>query len=107
MLVYAGIGLHTVITLAQEWSYATQVRNILDKHPKMKMFEFPMEVWKLHLKIHHRFLRFWTCFERATTNLREMQVTPLSDSDGHIPDNDADIETASPAPEPVLSLIHI
>ena len=101
MLVYACIGFHAAVTLSQAWAYATQVRNILDKNPKMKMNAFPMEVWKLHRKIHHRFLRFWTCFERATTNLQEMSATPLRDSDGDIPDNGADVEPASPAPEPV------
>ena len=49
----------------------------------MKMMAFPMEVWKLHRRVHHRFLKFWDCFrfQRAAVNLPELQPG-AGESDG-------------------------
>ena len=88
-----------LFTLTQAWAYATQVRTILDKNPKMKMLAFPMEVWKLHRRIHHRFLRFWNCFARATDNLPQMQDGAVRDGgSGSDPaDSDDVVDHSRPA----------
>ena len=61
----------------------------MDKNPKMKMMAFPMEIWKLHRRIHHRFLKYWSCFSRATDNLTQMS----GDAAGSVSD-DSDVEPA-------------
>ena len=59
----------------------------MDKNPKMKMMAFPMEIWKLHRRIHHRFLKYWSCFSRATDNLPQIS----GDAAGSVSD-DSDVE---------------
>ena len=61
----------------------------MDKNPKMKMMAFPMEIWKLHRRIHHRFLKYWSCFSRATDNLPQIS----GDAAGSVSD-DSDVEPA-------------
>ena len=37
----------------------------------MSMENFPYDVWRLHRKIHHRYLRFLACFKQAEEELEE------------------------------------
>ena len=46
-----------------------------------------MEIWKLHRRIHHRFLKYWSCFSRATDNLPQIS----GDAAGSVSD-DSDVE---------------
>ena len=40
----------------------------------MSMTNYPYNVWNLHRKLHHRYLRFQRCFEEAEEGLEEYQA---------------------------------
>ena len=44
--------------ITQAWATACAIRNILGKAPHMWLRDFPHDVWVLHRKLHHRFLKF-------------------------------------------------
>ena len=64
--------LHNQLSVTlQAWSFACAVRALLGLAPNMSMENFPYDVWKLHRKIHHRYLRFVACFKQAEEQLQE------------------------------------
>ena len=55
--------------MCQAWALACAIRNLLGKNPTMWMQDFPHDVWELHRKLHHRYLKFHKCFDDATAAL--------------------------------------
>ena len=53
----------------QAWAFACAVRQLLGKAPTMWMDSFPHDVWIMHRRLHHRYLRYHKCFDKATVNL--------------------------------------
>ena len=53
----------------QAWAFSCGVRHILNKAPAMWLKDFPHDVWVLHRKLHHRFLKFRKSFRAATDRL--------------------------------------
>ena len=53
----------------QAWAFSCGVRHILNKAPAMWLKDFPHDVWVLHRKLHHRFLKFRKSFRAATERL--------------------------------------
>jgi hypothetical protein len=50
----------------QAWAFATAARKMLGKSPPMSISNFDREVWVLHRKLHHRYIKYVKSFERAT-----------------------------------------
>ena len=44
--------------MIQAWATACGIRRILGKAPHMWLRDFPHDVWVLHRKLHHRFLKY-------------------------------------------------
>ena len=44
---------------------------MLGENPKMNMMNFPRDVWILHRKLFHRFLKHFQCFKNATEQLED------------------------------------
>ena len=59
------------IIYSQAWAFSAAVRRLLGKSPPMNMLSFPKDVWVLHRKLHHRFLKFKKRFIAATEDLRD------------------------------------
>ena len=53
----------------------------LDKSPLMNMNNFPPDVWELHRKLFHRFLKYKKYFIKATKKLPEYQKAMLTDTE--------------------------
>ena len=51
----------------------------LDKSPLMNMTNFPADVWELHRKLFHRFLKYRKYFVKATRNLSEYKKAEDTD----------------------------
>jgi hypothetical protein len=50
----------------QAWAFSCGVRHILHKNPTMWLRDFPHDVWVLHRKLHHRYLKHRKSFRAAT-----------------------------------------
>ena len=48
-------------------------RRMMEKSPNMNMLNFDKEVWSIHRKLHHRFLKHRKLFVAATEDLAEYQ----------------------------------
>ena len=59
--------------MIQAWAFACGVRKVLDKAVPMNMKRFPHEIWVLHRRLHHRFLRQQARVATSTTKLSEYQ----------------------------------
>ena len=59
--------------MIQAWAFACGVRKILDKAVPMNMNRFPHDIWALHRRLHHRFLRQQARVATSTTKLSEYQ----------------------------------
>jgi hypothetical protein len=57
----------------QAWAFASGARLVLGKSPLMNMDNFSPEVWRLHRRLFHRFLKYKKSFIKATENLVEYQ----------------------------------
>ena len=57
--------------MIQAWAFACGVRKIIDKSVPMNMKKFPHDIWTLHRRLHHRFLRQEARVALATTKLPE------------------------------------
>ena len=57
--------------MIQAWAFACEVRQILNKSPPMNMNNFPADVWYLHRRLHHRFLKQQNQVRAATHKLSE------------------------------------
>ena len=57
--------------MVQAWAFACAVRKILEKSPPMNMNSFPKEIWILHRRLHHRFLKQKDHVSTVTHNLTE------------------------------------
>lgn len=57
----------------QAWAFASGVRLVLGKNPLMNMENFPHDVWTLHRKLFHRFLKYRKYFLKATKNIADYQ----------------------------------
>ena len=59
--------------MIQAWGFASGVRSVLGKNPLMNMENYPYDVWTLHRKLFHRFLKYKKYFVKATESLPEYQ----------------------------------
>ena len=66
----------------------------MEKTVLMNMINFPAEVWELHRKVFHRFLKYRRYFFKATKKLPEYKVT--------LDDNKTE-PTPLPQPETVVT----
>ena len=57
---------------------------MLGENPKMNMLNFPRDVWILHRKLFHRFLKHRQCFVRATENLEDFTDGDSSGDDASV-----------------------
>ena len=57
----------------QAWATATGVRLCLNKVPFMNMENYDKDIWMLHRKIFHRFLKYFKYFNKASEELPEFQ----------------------------------
>ena len=55
----------------QAWAFASGARLVLGKVPLMNMENYPHDVWNLHRKLFHRFLKYRKYFIKATSSLPE------------------------------------
>ena len=60
-----------ILPNTQAWAFATAARRMMGKSPNMNMLNFDKEVWTIHRKLHHRFLKFYKSFAEATNELEE------------------------------------
>ena len=86
----------------QAWAFATAARRLLGKSPNMNMLNFDKEIWTLHRKLHHRFLKFRRMFTRATEELEEYQQ---KFQDGETVTRTTHTEDASPKSSQVVCLL--
>ena len=59
--------------LMQAWAFASASRKFMGKSPPMNMLMFDKEVWLLHRKLHHRFVKFAKYFVEAGEDLVDYQ----------------------------------
>ena len=64
--------------VVQAWAFASGVRVVMGKSPLMNMDSFPYEVWNLHRKLFHRFLKYRKYFVKATLALPEYNQVPAA-----------------------------
>ena len=57
----------------QAWAFASGVRLVMGQAPVMNMDRFNHDVWKLHRRLFHRFVKYRKYFIRATEELPEFQ----------------------------------
>ena len=55
----------------QAWAFASGVRLVMGKSPTMNMDGFPADIWNLHRKLFHRFLKYRKYFINATESIYE------------------------------------
>ena len=53
----------------QAWAFATGVRLVLQKVPFMNMENFDKDIWYLHRRLFHRFMKYNKYFRQATEKL--------------------------------------
>ena len=53
----------------QAWALGSGVRLVLGKSPLMNMGDFPHDVWTLHRKLFHRFIKYKKYFIKVTLSL--------------------------------------
>ena len=53
----------------QVWAFACAARKFLHKAPAMNIVNFDKEVWILHRRLHHRFIKFAEYVKQATEGL--------------------------------------
>ena len=85
--------LKLIIVYTQAWAFATAVRKLVGKAPNMSMNNFPKDVWILHRKLVHRYLRFKRCFNDCLNEVPQY-IKALKENDG-------DASSAAEGPEPV------
>ena len=92
--------------MIQAWAYACAARQILDRSPAMNMSNFPKDVWFLHRRLHHRFLKQKDKVREATHELPEYQQR-LAQEEQQRPQVSQDSTTAesSAAGEGVLHMV--
>jgi len=58
----------------QAWAFASGTRLVLGKSPLMNMENYPHDIWILHRKLFHRFLKYRKYFKKATSCLDEYKL---------------------------------
>ena len=86
--------------MPQAWAYACGVRKLMGKSPSMNMNNFPMDVWLLHRKLHHRFMRSKDCVAKATFTLRDYQDALTRDMTGALTDDVKSEKTVASSSRP-------
>ena len=55
----------------QAWAFASGTRLVMGKSPTMNMDAFPADIWNLHRKLFHRFLKYRKYFINASESIQE------------------------------------
>ena len=77
----------------QAWAFACAARKALGKAPAMCMNNYPMEVWLLHRKLVHHFIRYFKCFLKANSKLKDYRRAVLG---GKSSSGSKSVSTSSP-----------
>ena len=64
----------------QAWCFATGVRLCLGKVPYMNMHKFDKDIWFLHRRLFHRFIKYAKYFRLATEELSVFQTATNEES---------------------------
>ena len=64
----------------QAWAFATGSRLCLGKVPYMNMHKFDKDIWFLHRKLFHRYLKYAKYFRKATEELPQFQQASQQES---------------------------
>ena len=89
--------LKLIIVYTQAWAFATAVRKMVGKAPNMSMNNFPKDVWILHRKLVHRYLRFKRCFDDCLNDVPEYRKA--------LKENDGEASSAAEPAEPSKQII--
>ena len=96
--------LHHHPYIIQAWAFASGTRMVLGKVPLMNMESFPYDIWTLHRKLFHRFMKYRKYFLKASNAPPELKKLKKL---APVPKKDAEPVVSPPTNTPAPHVINL